>query len=136
VAMVALRGRAGMIRCLEERGARAVHPVAQGSLQEFLAIRLVLDRLALAHTAREHLAFTGPLAALREELGRRVNPPRPPTGVQRAFLVFQLAQVLGWTPEELFRRGGADWAGLVGEIEAFSAIERRRVFHLAYERRF
>jgi len=134
--MLALRGWAGMIRFLEERGDRAVHPVADGSLFEFLAIRLVLDRLALAHTAREHFGYTGPLAALREELRRRVAPPRPPTDVQRAFLVFQLAQLLGWTPEELFRLSGPDWGDLVGEIEAFSAIERRRIFHLAYERRF
>jgi uncharacterized protein YbcC (UPF0753/DUF2309 family) len=134
--LLALRGWAGMIRFLGERGDRAVHPVAEGSLVEFLAIRLLLDRLALDHTAREHFGYTGPLSALREELGRRVTPPRPPTDVQRAFLVFQLAQVLGWTPEELYRLSGADWADLTGEIEAFSAIERRRVFHLAYERRF
>src|SRR5262249_47680487 len=47
-----------------------------------------------------------------------------------------LAQVLGWTPEDLHRLGPADWSVLVQEVEAFSVIERRRVFHLAYERRF
>jgi uncharacterized protein YbcC (UPF0753/DUF2309 family) len=133
--MLALRGWAGMIRFLEERGDRAIHAVAKGSLTEFLAIRLLLDRLALAHMAREYLGFSNPLAALRDELARRVNSPRPPTDVQRAFLVFQLAQVLGWTPEDLFRISRADWTEVVAEIEAFSAIERRRIFHLAYERR-
>jgi hypothetical protein len=59
-----------------------------------------------------------------------------PREEQRAFLVFQLAQVLSWTPQELHRLSAADWAKLVSEIEAFSTIERRRIFHLAYERRF
>ena len=34
----------------------------RGSLVEFLAVRLLLDRFALAYTAREALGFTGPLA--------------------------------------------------------------------------
>jgi uncharacterized protein YbcC (UPF0753/DUF2309 family) len=134
--LLALRGWAGMIRFLEERGDRAVRPVPHGSLIEFLAIRLLLDRLALAHTAREALGFTGPLGALRGELRRRVAPPRPRSVEQRAFLVFQLAQVLGWTPQELHRLGEGGWAGLVDEVEMFTAIDRRRILHLAYERNF
>ncbi len=131
--LLALRGWAGMLRFLEERGDRAVRPVPQGSLIEFLAVRLLLDRLALAHTAREALGFTGPLGALRGELRRRIAPPRPRSVEQRAFLVFQLAQVLGWAPEELHRLGEGGWATLVDEVEMFTAIDRRRVLHLAYE---
>jgi uncharacterized protein YbcC (UPF0753/DUF2309 family) len=134
--LLALRGWAGMTHFLEERPDRAVHPVPRGSLVELLAIRLMLDRLALAFTAREALGFTGPLSTLRDDLRKRLGSPRPPSVEQRAFPVFQLAQVFGWTPEELYRLGEADWARLVGEIEAFSPIERRHVFHLAYERRF
>jgi uncharacterized protein YbcC (UPF0753/DUF2309 family) len=134
--LLALRGWAGIARFLEERPDRAVNPVPAGSLVELLAVRLVLDRLALAYTAREAFGFTGPLSTLRDELGRRVCPPRPPSVEQRAFLVFQLAQVLGWAPEDLHRLGEADWSSLLQEIEAFSTVERRRVFHLAYERRF
>src|SRR5262249_59263019 len=65
--LLALRGWAGMLRFLEERGDRAVRPVPHGSLIEFLAIRLLLDRLALAHTAREALGVTRPLRAVRRE---------------------------------------------------------------------
>src|SRR5262245_24224850 len=134
--LLALRGWGGIIRFLEERGDRAVHPVPEGSLVEFLAIRLLLDRLALADAARQGLGFTGPLSALRGELRRRIGPPRPPSVEQRAFLVFQLAQVLGWAPQELHQLGEGGWATLVDEIEMFTAIDRRRVFHLAYEYRF
>jgi uncharacterized protein YbcC (UPF0753/DUF2309 family) len=135
-ALLALRGWAGITRFLEERPDRAVHPVPPGSLVELLAVRLLLDRLALADTAREALGFTGPLPTLRDELRRRLGPPALPTSDQWAFLVFQLAQVLGWTPEQLHRLGGDDWARLAAEVESFSAAERRRVFHLAYERHF
>jgi uncharacterized protein YbcC (UPF0753/DUF2309 family) len=134
--LLALRGWAGIIRFLEERSDCVVQPVPEGSLVEFLAIRLVLDRLALAHTARETFAFTGPLASLRDELRQRIGSPRPPSVEQRAFLVFQLAQVFGWTPQELRRLAARDWSRLVKEIESFPSVERRRIFHLAYESHF
>jgi uncharacterized protein YbcC (UPF0753/DUF2309 family) len=131
--LLALRGWAGMVGFLQERGDRAVRPVPDDSLVEFLAVRLVLDRLALAHLARETLGFDGPLRALGAELRRRLGPRRPPTPEQRAFVVFQLAQVLGWSPADLHRLSEGDWATLVEEVEAFSGVERRRALHLAYE---
>lgn len=133
--LLALRGWAGMVRFLQERGDRAARPVPDDSLVEFLAVRLLLDRLALAHLGRETLDFAGPLRALRAELRRRLGPRRPPSPEQRAFVVFQLAQILGWSPAELHRLGEGDWATLLEEVEAFPGIERRRALHLAYERR-
>ena len=133
--LLALRGWAGIVRFLEERPDRAVRAVPQGTLIEFLAIRLLLERLALSHLARTILGFTGPLSALREELREKIAQPSVLSVEQRAFRVFQLAQVLGWTPEELHRLSEGEWATLVEEIEVFSPIERRRVFHVAYEHR-
>jgi uncharacterized protein YbcC (UPF0753/DUF2309 family) len=134
--LLALRGWGGMVRQVEVRGDRVPHPVPKGSLVEFLAIRLVLDRLSAAHTAQESLGYTGPLAGLRAAARAQIVPPLPPGVEQRAFAVFQLAQVLGWCPEELHRLLEAEWAVLLAEIEAVSGIERRQTFHLAYERRF
>ncbi|MFO0807809.1 MAG: DUF2309 domain-containing protein [Gemmataceae bacterium] len=134
--LLVLRGWAGMIRFLEARGDRAAHPVPPGSLVEFLAIRLILDRFALTNAARDTLGYTGPLARLRDELLRRLPATEPFSIEQRAFPVFRIAQILGWTPEQLHSRSDAEWTSLVAEIEAFGSIERRRVFHLAYERRF
>src|SRR5262249_47767855 len=134
--LLALRGWAGIIRFLEERPDRAVQPVPEGSLVEFLAIRLLLDRLALAEAARKGLRFTRPFSAFRRQRRRCIVPPRPRSVEQRAFLVFQLAQVLGWSPQDLHQLGEGGWATLVDEIEMFTAIDRRRVFHLAYEHRF
>ena len=129
--LLALRGWGGMVEQIEARGDRVVQPVPRGSLVEFLAVRLLLDRFALADTAREALGFTGPLAMLRG-----LAAFWPPSVEQRAFPVFQLAQVRGLSPDVLHRLSRSDWATVLQEIESFTALERRRVFHLAYERRF
>jgi len=50
--------------------------------------------------------------------------------------VFQLAQIFGLSPDVLHRLSNKEWAAIVEEIEAFTAVERRRVFHMAYELRF
>jgi uncharacterized protein len=134
--LLALRGWGGMIRFLEQRGDRAVQPAPEGSLVEFLAIRLILDSLAAAYVARRTIGFSGSLKALREELLSRYNPAPPPSAEQRAFQVFQIAQILGWTPEEMAGLAPTDWDTLLAEVESFSTAERRRLFHLAYERRF
>ena len=134
--LLALRGWGGMIRQMEERGDRVARPIPAGSLVEFVAVRLMLDRLAAMDVAERELGFAGPLAALRRELRERLPAAAPPATDGRAFPVFQLAQVLGWTSSELNRLTPGEWAALVGEVEQFSGVERRRVFHLAYERRF
>lgn len=134
--LLSLRGWAGMIRQIEIRGDRAVQPIPEDSLLEFLAIQLVLERLSLAHFASETLNFRGPLSELRQAASRRISRHSGPTVEQRAFQVFQLAQVLGWSPDELYRLTKAEWTALVEEIEVFSGLERRRVFHLAFERQY
>jgi hypothetical protein len=134
--LLALRGWAGITHFLEGRPDVVVHPVPAGSLTEFLAVRLLLDRLAVAATARGALGFTGPLAGLRADLRRRLGPPQSPSVEQRAVVIFQLAQVLGWTPEVLYQLDPVDWYRLTAEVETFSPLERHRVFHRAYERGF
>ena len=134
--LLALRGWGGMVEQIELRGDRAVHPIPEGSLVGFLAVRLVLDRFALAYTAGNALRFAGPLSTLRETLLAGRVTHWPPSVEQRAMLVFQLAQVLGLSPDVLFRLRKADWGAILEEIETFSGLERRRIFHLAYEERF
>lgn len=134
--LLALRGWGGMVREVEARGDRVGHPIPAGSLVEFVAVRLLLDRVAAAHAARVEVGYAGPLCDLRAALRSHLPATPPPTAAQRAFPVFQLAQVLGWAPAELSRLTPGEWAQLVSEVEGFGGVERRRVFHLAYERRF
>ncbi|MBM3982727.1 MAG: DUF2309 domain-containing protein, partial [Planctomycetes bacterium] len=135
-ALLALRGWAGMVHEVEARGDRVAHPIPPGSLEEFVAVRLMLERFAVAALARDELGYRGPLDGLRAELRARTPPAPAPSADERAFPVFQLAQLFGWSPAELFRLTAGEWGLLFGEVEAFPPVERRRVFHLAYERRF
>ncbi len=96
--LLALRGWAGMIHQIESRGDRVVRPIPKGSLLEFLAIRLILDRLALAHVAQSGLGIESPVREFWRLLRGRIEPHWPPSVEQRAFLVFQLAQVMGTPP--------------------------------------
>lgn len=133
--LLALRGWGGMLEQIERRGDRVVRPIPQGSVVEFLAIRLLLDRWALTATAREAFDYRGPLSGLRREARQRMGRAAP-SAEQRAFSIFQLAQVLGWAPAELHRLPASGWASLIEDVEAFSVLERRRTLHLAFERRF
>jgi uncharacterized protein YbcC (UPF0753/DUF2309 family) len=134
--LLALRGWAGMIHHVEQRPDRVHHAVPAGSLADFLAVRLLLDCMALPAAARDSLGYEGDLATMRADLARRIPSTQPAGDRQRAFLVFQLAQLLGWTPEQLSALEPAAWRTLFDEVEGFSELERRRVFHLAYEHRF
>ncbi|MCA9076377.1 MAG: DUF2309 domain-containing protein [Planctomycetaceae bacterium] len=134
--LLALRGWAGMIWQLETEAEWAPWPVPEGCLIEYLAIRLILDRLAVAQVAQEAIGFNGPLSDLRAEAARhaRMQASNPSDG--RVFPVFHLAQVRGWKPEDLQHLSQEHWVTLVREINEFSALERRRVFHLAFERKY
>lgn len=135
-ALLAQRGWAGMIWQLESNAEWAAHPAPAGSLIEYLAVRLALERLSVAATAREALGFEGPLDEVRDEVRRRRRPREHECADQRAFTLFQLAQAQGWTPGELQSLATDQWRALVAEVDAFSGIERRRIFHHAFERKF
>jgi uncharacterized protein len=133
--LLALRGWAGMIWQMETNAEWAVHPAPPGSLVGYVAVRLLLLRLAIEYVARTYLNETGDLTELRAHV-RRMLPSRGVTETQRTFLIFQLAQILGWNPGDLNRLSRGEWSQLVDEVEGFSSLERRRIYHLAFERRY
>ncbi|RPI84293.1 MAG: DUF2309 family protein, partial [Planctomycetaceae bacterium] len=134
--LLALRGWAGLIWQLEARGDRVALPAPCGSLMEFLAVRLILDRAAARHIALQSLGFTGPLSQLRESL----RPPladMPARSIERrALLMFQIAQLRGWTAGDLAELSQPQWERVVAEIESFDSFARRRILHLGYEQHF
>ncbi|HEX5104346.1 MAG TPA: putative inorganic carbon transporter subunit DabA, partial [Pirellulaceae bacterium] len=133
---LALRGWGGMVRQVELRADSVAHAIPQSSLTEMLAVRLILDRLAVAWVAQQSLEFSGPLSEVRSA-AREARSPHEMDGLdQRAFKIFQLAQVLGWLPLDLARLSKMDWGRLTAEIEAFPPLEMRRVFHAAFERQY
>ncbi len=134
--LLALRGWAGMIHHVESRGDREGHSIPEGSLVEFLAARLVLERFATASVARSGLGVAAPASGFWRLLRERSDPHWPPSVERRAFLAFQLAQIFGTSPGALHELGRSGWATLLREIEGFSGLERRRILHEAYEQRF
>ena len=134
--LLALRGWAGMLWQMETNGSWTARPAPPGTLLEHLAVRLVLDRLAAQHVARDQLHGDGDLSMLAARLRAGGVAADGARRMQRAMLVFQLAQLRGWTPRELLGLDAGGWRQLVAEIEAFDAWERRRTYQLAYERRF
>ena len=134
--VLALRGWAGMIWQMEVREDRVPKPAPRGSLVEYVAVYLLLERAALKHllqttSSGREKTLASMCHLLREQ--RRLRSES--TGEQRTFYVFQLAQVMGWTPSELYALTPAEWAGLIGEIECFAPLARRRIFQLAFEHR-
>jgi uncharacterized protein YbcC (UPF0753/DUF2309 family) len=135
-ALLALRGWAGMLWQMETNAEWTVHPAPRGALVGYVAVRLLLLRLAIEFIQKNYLRDDGDLGTLRARLRRRYSQISRVSIDQRTFTLFQLAQILGWTPHDLNRLSKGDWARLVEETEAFSSIERRRVFQLAFERRY
>jgi uncharacterized protein YbcC (UPF0753/DUF2309 family) len=134
--LLAMRGWAGMIWQMEVRGDRVPVPAPAGTLMEYLAVRLLLERVALAHVAAETLGYRGPLSELREALLVRRERFYSTSVEQRALIVFQIAELLGWPAPRLAELNCRQWSDLVVECEAFSGLERRRIFHRAFERHY
>ena len=132
--LVALRGWAGMFRQLELRPDRAPVAAPPATLMDFLAVRLVLDRLAVLWVARHQVGFEGSLFDLRAWCAQR-QPVVAPSILSRSFLLFQVAQLAGLTAGDVEALSAAELEGLLRAIEAFGELDRRRLLHLAYERR-
>lgn len=134
--LLALRGWAGMVWQMETNAEWMPHTAPADSLIEFLAIRLILDRLASQYVMENSLGYEGQLNTLRTEILSRTAQETICEVNQRAFSIFQLAQVRGWNPEDLLYLSDGQWTTLIQEIELFSSLERRRIYHLAFERKY
>jgi uncharacterized protein YbcC (UPF0753/DUF2309 family) len=136
VTTCSLKGWAALLYQMDVRSDRVALPAKPGTLLEFVAVKLILERWALAFVAAAKLPGYRTLATLRSAAEAHSSSHALNSLEQRALNVFQLAQVLGWYPAMLVHLSGEDWTRLVAEIEAFNNLERRRVFHNAFERSY
>ena len=135
--LLALPGWTGMVEQMACNASWTLHPAPKDSLEEFLAVRLLLDRLSAAQCLKVHVPDGSvQLSELLEIDQAESHDPRGQTVQQLAFDMFQLAQRLGWSPSTLHAWSTSEWQSVVGEIGAFDDLERRRMFHLAYEHRY
>ncbi len=122
--LVALPGWAGMIRTLENNPSLAPHERVRCSLMDFLALRL-----------------TYTLAALEEIMGGTLSwrfihctPPKT-DGLAFVARLFDAMQLVG-IPSDLLRSlPEGVFQTLAHEVATCNETERRRLLHLAYERR-
>jgi uncharacterized protein YbcC (UPF0753/DUF2309 family) len=129
-----LPGWAGMIWQLEQRDSEVGVSLSQGTLLEFLAVRVLLDRLAIEHIGREY-----GVDRYRWITGEGIISEDPTGGEKRfdlGFLIFQVAKRLGWLPSFVDSLSEGDWTRLAAEMVRFDGYERRRILHLAYERNY
>jgi uncharacterized protein YbcC (UPF0753/DUF2309 family) len=133
--LLSLAGWAGMIWQLESGVDWAVHSIPEGSLVGMLAVQLILEREAIRNLGSEVFSTSSISETLRTARERMVRPEAM-TAERRAFLLFQVAQMLGWTPLELQQLTPQQWQQLSNEVEGFGPLQRRRIFHEAYERHY
>jgi uncharacterized protein len=129
-ALLSLRGYAGLIWQSETRPDLFRKPSPPGTLLEFLAIRLLL--LTLAQESSSIASFAA-IRPVRPQARRNSNPANMDPE-QLAFLLFELAQVLKWSPQKLLALQDSQWQSLIRELHEFGDHQRRRVFHAAFER--
>ncbi len=129
--LLALPGWAGMLWQLETRPDRAHLGVATGSLLEFLAVRLLLERVAAERLMRLHGV---PLSAVAWR-GQRLTPRAADESSQLelAYTLYQVAQLRGWRPDVLLTLSDNEWAVLCHEIAGFDSFQRCRLFQLVLE---
>ncbi|MBK8249131.1 MAG: DUF2309 domain-containing protein [Gemmatimonadetes bacterium] len=122
--LLALPGWAGMFSRLEAHPEEGM-PGIPYRLEDFLAVRLVIERRAVAAAARE-LGVSPGLDALRA----LVRPSLPEGNTLAARLH---ALTAGWSMERITALEPGELEALVRELESFSMLARRRVWQEAYE---
>jgi uncharacterized protein YbcC (UPF0753/DUF2309 family) len=121
--LLALPGWAGLMRRFEEEPGLAAHEPVPSSLMDFLAVRLTMVRVAARIEAAEAILQKSPLKS-REKLR-----------LSRAARIYDAARVLSLSAAEVAGLSDSEWAAFTDEVKACNGLERRRILHLAYERR-
>jgi uncharacterized protein YbcC (UPF0753/DUF2309 family) len=122
--LMALRGWAGMFHRLEAEPQLAPHTRLSSRLIDFLAVRMLLNRVAATNAAGSDVS-----------LWSRAATSARPDPLRHAIPVFDAARALELPHTELASLSSEEFAEFAEEAFAFHSIERRRVLHLAYERR-
>lgn len=131
--LLALRGWAGMVHQFEARPDRVPARPVPATLAGYLAVRLLLERAAIGHAA-SGLSFVGPMSALRPWLKTRLPDRQVLSDRERAWPVFQVAQLCGLDGSIVDRWNDADVGRLEAELARLDGVTRRRMLQLAFER--
>jgi uncharacterized protein YbcC (UPF0753/DUF2309 family) len=131
--LLALRGWAGIVRQIEERPDRVPARDLTVTLRGYLAVRLLYERAALEHAARE-ISFDGALSTLRSSLRSRLPQPSTPTVFERAWPLFNVAQLCGMDATVVGQWSASNVSEVESELEEINSLRQRRILHQAFER--
>jgi hypothetical protein len=95
---------------------------------------LLLERAAVAHAARTGTAFDGDLRSLRAFLRPRVPLPAAATAIERAWPLFQTAQLCGLDGALVDQWTAGDVRAIESEMRDLNGVRQRHLLHRAYER--
>ncbi|MEZ5356606.1 MAG: DUF2309 domain-containing protein [Bryobacteraceae bacterium] len=124
--LLALPGWAGMMHRLEVEPELAPHEDVPASLMDFVAVRLLLTGGAVATQMGDTVSWRAiPIRSHAPEAIR----------LARAARYFDAAQLCGLSASTLSASKPAQLRVLFDAIDEFDDWERRRLLHLAYERR-
>lgn len=128
--LLALPGWAGLMRRLEEEPGLAPHEELSCSLIDFLAVRLTLNLSAAESITRR------PGGDITTWTGYNLNrDDRRKQQCLHAARLFDVAQLAGLAASDVRALADCEFERLCQEVRLFGDWERRRVLHLAYERR-
>lgn len=131
-----LPGWAGMFARLERNPADRPADAPPASLADYLAVYLTYERQAIHYVAERGLGYRGALSKLAKKypvVPISLRDPGDHDGPHRLFLVAQRAGVSAALLNECPL---ADGAKVLDLLDQFTPIERRRLLHEAYERRY
>ena len=129
--LLSLRGWAGMIRQLEVRPDTAPVDPPPARLVDYLALQLTLDLHAAKFELRKHAGRSTTLADTSSRLGNTAQERE--LDLELVYEAFISAQLGGVGPAEM--TSSAEAKRWLEEVRVFDSNERRRLLHLAYERR-
>jgi hypothetical protein len=133
---LALRGWAGMFHSIETRPDRVPVRAPAATLAGFLAVRLLLERSVAGWVAQREFGDADSLAATRERLRAGWQGPPPPSAAERAWPLFQVAQLAGLLAADLDALPATELADVAQFLETYGDVDQRRLLHLAYERSY
>lgn len=129
----ALPGWAGLFHQLEVDPGLAPHTQWKSSLVDFLAVRLTLTWVAFSNIWQQSGQIGAAEKAWRQP--RLDGTPSSTAHLAGVVRLFDAVQLLGLSPGQINSLSESEFLRLSSEIDLFSDIERRRILHLAYERR-
>lgn len=121
--LLALPGWAGLFHELEKKPDLAPHITVPARLMDFVAVRLTMTGVASRIHESEPTIEESPL---KSEEKRRLS---------RAARIYDAARVLSLSAGEIAALSEHEWDAFASEVKACNGVERRRILHLAYERR-